>query len=211
MTHIIGIILAAGMSKRMGDNKLLLPVQGIPMLQHVINAAKNSWLTKVLLIVANNVEAHDMLNYLDTENCIILPNPKRHLGQSESLKVGIQYTLCETKPKISGAMVLLGDQPFITTQIINSLIKKAELHPENWIIPLKKSKKLKKINSKGLRGNPVIIPSDEFIRVLDLEGDTGARVLVNDSLCHKHFVEMDETAPFEDIDTPKAYARLCTF
>ncbi len=205
MTEIIGIILAAGMSKRMGCNKLLLPFHGIPMLQHSINAARASKLTRVLLIVPDEAGAQEMLSHLDTSECIVLYNALRHLGQAESLKLAISYILdfiCEEMKTVQGAMVLLGDQPFVTASIINDLLDKACAHRQAWIIPQRRAT----VGTKNERGNPVIIPADEFGRVLQIQGDSGARVLLDNSPFPVHFVHTKHAAPFMDIDTPEMYS-----
>ncbi len=213
MSHIIGIILAAGMSKRMRRNKLLLPFHGMPMLQHVINAAKTSQLAQVLIIIPDEIDketqnyTQDMLTALDTSQCTILRNSLRHLGQAESLKVGVEYACklnAQNTLKIQGAMVLLGDQPFLTANILDQLIDKALAHPQTWVIP----HRITAAKNSEERGNPVIIPSNEFSRVLQIQGDSGARVLIDNSRYPRQFVEINDTAPFIDIDTPEMYAKL---
>ncbi len=213
-SHVIGIILASGASSRMGQNKLALPVQGKAMLQHVLDAAHGSRLRDVLLILPSMEEQamaqecvhkeamaknHAWELALQKGRAVVLRNPLRDLGQVESLKVGIQHILMHAQPAAMGAMVLLGDQPFITSAHIDFLLDYAKASPQAWIIP--------ESAHNGQRGNPVIIPSMEFSRVMDLEGDTGARPLLATSLLEKCFVKMSDTAPFCDIDTPEMYEK----
>ncbi len=200
----VGVILAAGMSTRMGKNKLLLPFKGVPLLQHVINAARGSRLAQLALVLPAYEDAQEMLNILDVSDCKLLYNPLRHLGQAESLKLGIEHFVLGSSPDVQGAMIFLGDQPFLTAQTVNLLIAQAQ--PQSWVIP----QQVNKNGEYGQRGNPVIIPSQEFSRVLQLEGDTGARTLLQSTLFPKNFVEIEEDAPFVDIDTPEEYALLNT-
>ena len=194
---ISGIILASGFSKRMGQNKLIMPINKIPMIQHVINAAKNSCLKEVIIVFPDMDTI--LKNVLNFESCILLKNPLCALGQAESIKVGIQHLINHPHPNLAGAMVLLGDQPFINPTIINRLILESEKYPMTWTIPIRKQ--------NGQRGNPVIIPSVEFNRVLEIQGDTGARVLMDTSLFKQNFIAMDDDAPFIDIDTMLDYEK----
>ncbi len=201
---ISGIILASGASKRMGCNKLALKIHDKPMLQHVIDAALASCLCEVVVIFPDTgfESSSQQASYiagLCLEGCKVLYNPLHGLGQSESLKVGIQHMVMHASPSLTGAMVLLGDQPFVTPTIIDTLVERAGAAPTSWVIPQRAS--------DGQKGNPVIIPSVEFARVLELYGDTGARPLLHTTLFEKCYVTMDDDAPFVDIDTPEMYAK----
>ncbi len=212
-SYIYGLILASGFSSRMGKNKLLLPWPAAslsknaqrPLLQYVVDAAKRSLLDKVIVVLPEQgAESGDALRrQVDFSDCIVLENPLRSLGQAEALKTGIQHVVMHSSPQIQGAMILLGDQPFLTAKTLNTLIATAKEQPQSWIIPCKQSE-----SGQGLqRGNPVIIPSVEFSRVLQLEGDTGARGLLKSSLFSQKFVPLQEQGPFIDIDTQQAYEK----
>ncbi len=201
---VSGIILASGASKRMGCNKLALKIHNKPMLQHVIDAALASCLREVIVVFpeaerASTSSHASYISELNLDGCIVLYNPLCELGQSESLKVGVQHVVMHALPALSGAMVLLGDQPFVTPNIIDTLVEQSRMAPTSWVIPQRAG--------DGQKGNPVIIPSVEFARVLELCGDTGARPLLQNTLFEKRFVTMDEDAPFVDIDTPEMYAK----
>ncbi len=212
-SHIYGLILASGLSSRMGKNKLLLPWPADslskkaqrPLLQYVVDAAKQSFLDKILVILPEQgTESGDALrSQVDFSGCTVLENPLRALGQAEALKTGIQHVVMHSSPQIQGAMILLGDQPFLTAETLNTLIVTAKGQPQSWIIPCKQSES----EQEPQRGNPVIIPSVEFSRVLQLEGDTGARVLLKSSLFCQKFVPLQEQGPFIDIDTQQAYEK----
>jgi len=190
-SNVAGIILAAGTASRMGRDKLLLPFKGIPLVQHVLNTARASRLTSVTVVLPEDSLLEERLSHT---GCIIAHSLYRHEGQAESLKAGLR----SIPQQAQGAMILLGDLPLLTAETINTLITASAEKPDHWIIPMQ----------QGRRGNPVIIPSSSFEKVLTLAGDTGARPLLSLPDTLKHTVELTETGPFFDIDTPQQYETL---
>lgn len=175
----------------MGNNKLLLPFKGMPLVQHVVTAARHSHLSSVTVVLPENSELEKKLVLT---GCTVAHSINRKDGQAESLKTGLQNI-----PKhVQGVMVLLGDLPLITTATINHLLAVFSDHPDHWIIP----------THQAIRGNPVTIPSSYITRMLTLRGDTGARPLLALSDTPKHMVEVDDVGPFFDIDTPQQYEML---
>ncbi|SIO28982.1 nucleotidyltransferase family protein [Halodesulfovibrio marinisediminis] len=188
---ISGIILAAGTSTRMGRDKLSLPFRGKPIVQHVIDAARNSILETVTIVLP---EQSDLEPLLDLDNCKIIYSTERAKGQAESLKAGIS----SAKSHAQGAMVLLGDLPLISPEVINHLIWAFSQEPHNWVIPMQ----------EGMRGNPITIPSQWFDKVMELEGDTGARPLLATPRLPLRLVKVNEIGPFIDVDTEQQYQML---
>lgn len=186
-----GIILAAGTASRMGNDKLLLPFKGIPLVQHVVNAARNSHLSSVTVVLPEHSRLEE---HLSLTGCTVAYSINRKDGQAESLKTGLK----NIPPQMQGVMVLLGDLPLIRTATINHLLTVFSDSPDHWIIP----------RHQAIRGNPVTIPSSYFTKILNLSGDTGARPLLTLPDTPKRMVELDDVGPFFDIDTPQQYAML---
>ncbi len=211
MRGISGIVLASGSSKRMGCNKLALLHEGKPLLQHVIDVALASSLRELIVVLPSYEEAQDAQawkaqqafeEHINFDGCTVRRNPLHSLGQAESLKVGVEHLIMHASPDLTGAMVFLGDQPFIQQSTVHALLQAAQEAPTSWIVPQRVE--------DGLRGNPVIIPAVEFVRVLQLCGDTGARPLLANSLFPVVTVPISsDQGPFVDIDTPQAYEKYC--
>lgn len=188
---ISGIILAAGTSTRMGRDKLSLPFRGKPIVQHVIDAARDSLLETVTVVLPEQSELEDLL---DLNGCEIVYSKERTKGQAESLKTGIS----SVKNHAQGAMALLGDLPLITPGVINHLVWAFSQEPHNWVIPMQ----------EGMRGNPITIPSQWFDNVMELQGDIGARALLATPRLPIRLVKINEIGPFIDVDTEQQYQML---
>ncbi|SDK36042.1 molybdenum cofactor cytidylyltransferase [Maridesulfovibrio ferrireducens] len=186
-----GIILAAGSATRMGRDKLSLPFRGIPMVQHVINAARESQLNDVTVVLPCDSELEKIL---DLEGCTVVTSPDRKQGQAESFKAGLRHV----KDHTQGAMFFLGDQPLITSETIDRLVWAFSQEPECWVAPIQ----------EGMRGNPITIPASWFDRALELKGDTGARPLLAAQGLALRLVRIHEVGPFLDVDTDTEYQQL---
>lgn len=191
--NLAGIILASGTSTRMGKDKLALPFKGKPLVQHVIDAARESLLHSVTIVLPEN---SNLESQLDISGCEVVYSKRRKEGQAESLKTGIRSLAEETQ----GAMTLLGDLPLLTSGAINHLVHAFWQEPKHWVIPMR----------NGRRGNPVTIPKEWFGNVLELKGDTGARPLLVEPSLPVRLIEIDEAGPFFDIDTKRQYDLLLT-
>jgi len=184
---ITGIILASGLSRRMGSDKLLLPVDGIAIVERVMQAADASLLNDIVLVYQNPA-----VRTL-AERCRIRPvyNPDAALGQSASIKAGVLAALPETR----AYMFLTGDQPFITVGIINLLVATWRKNPVDIIVPVYGSR----------RGSPVIFPATLQPKLLALEADTGGRSVMDQVPDMVRCVSMPDADAGIDIDTPAEY------
>jgi molybdenum cofactor cytidylyltransferase len=158
---IVGIILAAGLSKRMGRVKSLLPWGDAPLLERVITNARASKLDGLRVVLG--YEAEKIRKRVDFRDAEVIVNDDYRAGQSSSLQAGLDALPEDT----AGAMFLLGDQPFINHAIIDTLISTFHTQHAALIIP----------TYQGKRGNPVLMHSSVFKMAEEIAGDVGARVL----------------------------------
>lgn len=186
---ISGIILASGLSKRMGTDKLLLTVEGVPVIERVIAAASDSRLREVILVCTSAAVASIGEKY----GARIVINNAPELGQSNSIRLGVR----NSDRASAGYMFLAGDQPFINKNVINGLIEGFGTE-SSAVVPF----------YNGIRGNPVIFNSRFKEKLMGLSGDSGGRVLLDelkDSIIKVGFT--DEKAGM-DIDTREEYEAL---
>ena len=188
---IVGIILSAGESKRMGTPKQLLPWGGSIVLQRVIDIAAASRLERVELILGHRAD--------EIVGRIALPAKARFLvneayreGMHSSVQCGVQNAPADAE----AYMLLLGDQPFVEGAVIDSLIDCHRAGGQGITIPV----------YNGRRGHPVIFSSRYRTELLAI-GEGGAREVVR-----RHADEIFELAVasahiLADMDTPQDYEK----
>ncbi len=193
MSEIAGIILAAGMSSRMkGTNKLLVELNGKPLLQHAVDNALGSSLGEIVVVLGNGYE--HIVEVIDFKGSTVVFNPDFASGQSASLKSGIAAVgaACEA------VLFMLGDQPLVDPRIIDAIVERFEEAQAPIVAPV----------FCGRLGNPVLFGRSLFQRILAIEGDTGARALLkthNESISK---VEVGHNGIHLDVDTWEDYADL---
>ncbi len=188
---VSGIILAAGRSARMGTPKPLLPLAGSTLLGHVIEVAARSGLREVVVVVSPEIERN--VRRINPEPARVVVNPHPEGGQSSSLQLG----LLSLSSDALGALVLLVDQPNITSALINRLIQEFETASPPGVVP----------TYGGVPGAPAILGLQLWPAALALRGDVGARTILRRAREVRQ-VEVGDAGSPEDLDTPDDYARL---
>ncbi len=190
---VAAIILAAGRSSRMGSHKLLLPYRGRPMVSWVLAAACASQADPVIVVLGH--EAERVEGALQADGAFLtVRNPRYAEGMSTSLKVG----LAAAPQEAAGALILLGDQPLITPQIIDAMIAESARAPEAIVAA----------SYRGRRGNPVLFPRRYFAELEAISGDEGGRSVLARARERVRLLEIDDALAGRDIDTPQEYQAL---
>lgn len=181
---ITGIILASGFSNRMGRDKLLIKIRDKTLIETVIEAYKNSKLDNLIIICRQE----EIGKISEKQQVKTILNSNAHLGQSESIKVGVKNT-----DMGSDFMFITGDQPFITPEHINKIIKKYKDSDKNILVPYYNLQ----------RGTPSIFGSQYRDELLMLQGDKGGRVLMDKYKEDIETLHFKDAKPGKDIDTPE--------
>ncbi len=182
------IILAAGFSTRMGaPNKLVQHVAGKAVLASVADAVLGVSDTVPLVILGH--ESGLVSDVLDGLPVDLIENPDPARGQASSVRLGL-----EEAPQADATLVVLGDQPFLTTAALQRLLRAHESNGGDRItVP---------VNGE-MRGNPVVIPW--ALRQSILAGGAnigcGSFTRKNPELTRAYPTE--DAAYFLDIDTPQ--------
>jgi molybdenum cofactor cytidylyltransferase len=184
---IAGILLAAGGSTRYGQPKLLLPWKGNPLIHHIAEIAALSGLEGLFVVVG--AETDKIYRALEDIPCCFIENPQWKDGLSSSVKSGIKAL----DDKYSACMFLLGDQPFVSVELIDQLIDLYQRQGRPITAP----------RAEGKRTNPVIFDRAVFPDLLLVEGDKGGRELF--SKYPTAWLEWSNTNLLKDIDTPQDY------
>jgi molybdenum cofactor cytidylyltransferase len=210
-THVTAaIVLAAGSSSRMGGgrHKLMLPLGARPVLTHVLEATLASQARPVIVVVGYQAEQVRALlaAYGDCDDVSIVENPAYRQGMSTSLHTGVQLLLSSdykinmhgTATTIDSALVLLGDQPLITPQVIDALIDARRRTGKRMIAPL----------IDGKRGNPILFAADLFPELLEVSGDEGGRSVVERHRSEMATIDVASATTIYDVDTWEAYQQV---
>jgi molybdenum cofactor cytidylyltransferase len=192
--HIAALVLAAGRSSRMGAlNKLLIVIDGKPMVRHAVEAALAAQLSPVFVVTGHQREKVEKV--LQDLPVTFLYNNEYASGLSSSLKRGVGAL----PDDCDGALVALGDMPLVTAAEITRLVNAFNpVEGRVVVVPTR----------HGKRGNPVLWGRRFFGEMRDLGGDVGARHLIGAYPELVVEVEMASDGVLTDIDTPQALARL---
>ena len=188
---VAGILLAAGMSSRMGSNKLLFELNGESVLRGAAQRALAGGLAPLLVVVGH--EADRSRAELAGLACQIVVNPGYENGITTSLHKGI----AAVPPEVGAAIVMLADMPFVTPEMISGLIARYRTSQAPLVIS----------DYEGVTAPPMLYDRSLFSEILTMtDGSCGKQVVKR----HRHEAEVlawPATA-LTDIDVPDDYARL---
>jgi molybdenum cofactor cytidylyltransferase len=187
---LFAVVLAAGRSSRFGSTKQLAVVDGEPLVRRAIRLAETVCGDRSVLVVGSDWKR--VLAACGPQRGFFVLNDKHESGIASSIACGVRSVLQTT----DAILLLLADQPLITADHLNLLIREWQRTPDDILIS----------EYSGVQGPPVIFPAQCFDSLMKLEGDQGARSL----LCHVkgpvRGIALDEAAV--DIDTPEDLANL---
>ncbi|WP_435255572.1 nucleotidyltransferase family protein [Tenacibaculum sp. A30] len=185
------LILAAGNSSRMGKTKQLLPYKNATLLEWAIEQAQKSVVKNVFCVLGANKE---VIEKQLTSNIVeIIYNPNYKDGLSTSIVKGIKFLL---NYNFDSVLIMLADQPHVTSEYLNSLIEASKNNPSKLIAS----------NYQGSVGVPAIFPKNYFNDLLDLKGDKGAKNFLLQQ--NNNVIKVNSTQNLLDIDTPEDYQYL---
>lgn len=158
--RVAAIVLAAGTSSRMaGSNKLALPWGRHTILQQVVDTACRSRAAEVVVVLGH--QAAELKAGLRSYPVRLVFNPRFQEGQSTSLRAGLEVV----GPETDAVVFLLGDQPLVTSQVIDALIDAYALFGSPVVVP----------TFQGQRGNPALFSRHLFPELMQISGDRGGR------------------------------------
>jgi len=194
---ITAILLAAGESKRMGEaNKLLLEVQGKPMIRQTLDQLLQTSAAEIIVVTSE--ENYARLDQEVREKFHIIFNPDYKLGMTTSIQRGV----AAATPDTDGYMICMSDQPFIRAEEYELLIKRfSEVLPSDpacIIVPF----------FQGAKGNPVIFSRHYKEAILAHPEMEGCKGIVQGNKEHLVKVDMPSDAILRDIDTPEDYSGI---
>lgn len=193
--RVAGVLLAAGQATRFRHatgaggpaTKLVATYQGKALVRHVAEAGLAAGLVPLVVVTGHAREAVSAA--LDDLPLVFVHNADFATGMASSLKVG----LAQVPPEAAGVLVLLGDMPLVSSDLIAKLVEAFADHPQAVaVLPV----------HEGVRGNPVLLSRAVFADIMQLDGDAGARQVLRGRDADVIEVPVDQRAARLDVDTP---------
>jgi len=186
---ISAILLAAGESKRMGQSKQLMPFGETTILEQAVDNLINSTVSETIVVLGHRAE--EVMNVITSKPVKIVINPDYQQGMSTSIIAGLDLVDSGTR----AVMIALGDQPFVDSQTINSIIEAFVVSDKGIAIPV----------YQGRRGHPVIFAIGYKGELLRLKGDIGGREIIDQHPDDVLEVAVSCKGVCVDIDTVDSY------
>lgn len=183
---IVGIILAAGESKRFGpENKLLVEVDGVPILERVVKTISNRGVVETIVVTGKD---HDEVTTLLSGYKLQLEhNENWRNGMGSSLAKGVEAV---DESSCDGILICLGDLPYLSSEVVGELLSVFyKCGGERIVVP----------EANGRRGHPVIFPISYRAELVKLTGDQGAKVITREA--NSMIVEIKSSEILRDIDS----------
>ena len=188
---ICAIVLAAGSSRRMGAQKLLLPFGGKTVISHIIDQLLASTLNEVFVVVGNQAER--VREALSNRSVSIVTNSHYESGMLSSVRCGLR-----SLPELCRAvLVTLGDQPSITPELIDQMIRSFTATEKRILVPL----------YNDTRGHPILFSIDFRDDILGHYDDVGLRGLLHAYPDDVFELTVSTASILSDMDCPEDYRR----
>ena len=189
--QVNAIVLAAGKSIRMGQQKLLMPFEGRSMVATVVGKIADSVSSRTIVVTGS--DRGKIEEELETYPLLFVNNERYEEGMLTSVQAGV----AATGPETDGYLILLGDQPMVSEAVINRLISVFRKGGKGLLIPV----------FNGKRGHPVLIGSKYRNEIEILNPDIGLRELFLNHPDDIQEIEVESEGVLKDIDTPGDYER----
>ena len=189
---VAGVVLAAGTSTRMGQNKLFMDLEGETLVRRVVGRASKAGFDPLIVVLGH--EADLVQQALEGLSYRPVLNPEYARGVNSSLRAGIQ-AVSETAAR--AAVVVLADMPFVTTAMIETLIEKYRRSEAPLVIS----------EYDGVNAPPMLYDRSLFGELAASEGQGCGKHVVKR---HRHQAE-SASWPVEalmDLDAPEDYERV---
>ncbi len=192
----VAVVLAAGASSRFGSPKLLAPLRGRPVLQHVLDAVAAAGLRDAVVVLGADAGAAGAAIAWRGERRVVNPRPGD--GLSSSLRVGL-----DAAAEVAGAdavLILLGDQPAVRPEAIRAILDAAG-SPAAAGRPLVRAR-----YPDDPAPNPVLVRRSAWALAAGLAGDRGLGPLLAER--PDLVLEVPVAGDNPDLDTPADLERL---
>lgn len=193
--RIGAVVLAAGLSRRMGTPKLLLPWGKRTVLTQVVTTLWEAGVTVIYVVTGGYREQVEALLRALTFPVQCVHNPNYAHGEMiSSLKVGFQHL----PPELEAALVVLGDQPQIQKEVVISLLSRYAEHKSLLVVP----------SYQMRRGHPWLVDRRLWGELIGLPASQTLRDFLSIHAGDIDYLVVDTPTVVQDLDTPDDYERM---
>ena len=196
MTKIGAVILAAGMSSRMGSSKQLLPLHGKPLIYYPISQAFRQNFDPIVVIAGKYIKEIEKV-MIDYKNVTYLYNQDHQTGMASSLKLGIEAV----SNQVDAVFIFLGDQPFVPDEVVQKVIEEYKHHRTNGV-------RIVRPFYDGKPGHPILFDASLFEQFQHISGDEGGRNIIRRHQEQLKLIDFSNSLWGMDVDTPEDYERV---
>jgi molybdenum cofactor cytidylyltransferase len=189
---IHAIVLAAGRSRRMGAQKLLLPIGGQPTIARVVDALTCRLIDRIWVVIG--LDGPRIQTALAGRDLNFVTNAEAEGDMLSSVRCGLRAL---PEPWEAG-LVVPGDQPTLTSEVVSSLVRTFQAGRGGIAVP----------TYHGKRGHPTLIARRHLEEMLDQHDAVGLRGLLQAHPTDVVEVETDAPGVLDDMDRPEDYARI---
>jgi len=190
---IAALVLAAGGSSRLGAPKQLLPWGDTTLLGHVLDSVRELLFDELFVVIG--ASGDEILDRVDLTGTTVIENPEWEEGMASSLRVGLDAVLRLSRAE--AVAIFLGDQPDVSEEVVSGLLKARRSTKRQAIVP----------KYRYIWGNPVVVERSLWPRLMSLEGDEGAKGLLQAHPEWVHEVWFEQRPP-RDVDTRADFDEL---
>lgn len=197
MYKIGAIILAAGLSRRMGKPKLFLPFLNTPLIHYPVALAVGQKFDPIIVVGGMYIQQLQMELNEYSKRISIVYNSNYEKGMSSSLKAGID----SLNEEVDATFIFLGDQPFVSEDVVEKLIQVYEENKD-------KGAKIVRPRYSSKVGHPILFDKSLFSEFKSLSGDEGGKSIIKANEDKVIYVDFENVKLNLDIDTPQDYEAL---
>ena len=193
---IEGLILAAGESSRMGEDKALLAYRGRTFIETILATLREAGVTRLAVVLGHH--ADKIQRAVDFTGVNVIVNRDYQQGQTSSLQAGLKALGSGAGMSVEAVLLCLVDHPAVPAEVVRALIAAFLATRSPVVIP----------TSKGQRGHPVLIGRTLFDELLGLSPEAGANSVIRKYREATQFVEVGDAGILLDVDDPATYRSL---